>query len=739
MALNKVTGQVVLPTTDLTVGVLTVTNSVAIGGTLTYEDVTNIDSVGLITARQGISVTGGDVKIGSGVTLSVDGHSYHTGVITATKFVGDGSTLTNITSTTINNNANNRVITGSGTANTLEGEANLTFDGTTLTASTDIKVQGGSGDTTFILHRTNAAGSNDNSFGNVRFTDNNNNEVAGIRGCRESAVDDAYLQFLTRPTGGSITERLRIDSSGRLLVGATAKRNVLNQNGNSGGDSTTPYFYAEGTGDSKSLTIVSNNTNAWRGSVLGLARTRGTSVGDSTVIQDDDNIGQILFAAGDGTDIESNVATIRADVDGTPGANDTPGRLVFSTTADGAVVSTERLRIDSTGTSTFTGDVTLTNSNHVTQVLKAGGSTSDLQIQFKDSSGNVESAIFCASDSGDLRFKTGGTNERLRITSDGWIKYTGSTDADETNKLGRFLMPSHDTNEEDVQYLQMEQEGAFNQITIGGGSASYNSATDIVFRTSSAVDTVTGTKRWNIGGSGHLMPGANITYEIGSNSIRVNKTWSNYWIHRHGSSSGVAQNEQEAIFIHGGLHFFHDNVVCSSASFTHGFTSNRSYPTILVHQDGSGAAIHAEDGAITEASDYRIKDNVLPLESALDKVKTLRPISYTLKKSWKPSGKGEVYHGFIAHEVNQSLPDITGIVVGEKDAMAPELYSEQDRIDGNIPDGKEVGDLTGRTTNDMLIQSVDYGKLTPVLTAAIKELITKVSILESEVDRLKSS
>ena len=48
---------------------------------------------------------------------------------------GDGSNLSNITSTTINNNANNRVITGSGTANTLEGEANLTFSGDILQVS----------------------------------------------------------------------------------------------------------------------------------------------------------------------------------------------------------------------------------------------------------------------------------------------------------------------------------------------------------------------------------------------------------------------------------------------------------------------------------------------------------------------------------------------------------------------------------------------------------------------------
>ena len=47
----------------------------------------------------------------------------------------DGSNLTNITSTTINNNADNRVITGSGTANTLNGESTLTYDGTFLLAT----------------------------------------------------------------------------------------------------------------------------------------------------------------------------------------------------------------------------------------------------------------------------------------------------------------------------------------------------------------------------------------------------------------------------------------------------------------------------------------------------------------------------------------------------------------------------------------------------------------------------
>ena len=79
---------------------------------------------------------------------------------------------------------------------------------------------------------------------------------------------------------------------------------------------------------------------------------------------------------------------------------------------------------------TTSDGIQLTSSNHVTQVLKAGGSTSDLQIQFKDSSGNIESAIFCASDAGDLRFKTGGTNERLRINSTGHLSLGGSNVTD---------------------------------------------------------------------------------------------------------------------------------------------------------------------------------------------------------------------------------------------------------------------------------------------------------------------
>ena len=154
MALTKITGQVVDTTTDLVVGVTTVgggvsavdgffsgivtfSNSVSIAGTLTYEDVTNVDSVGLITARNGIVV-------GSGITLSKDGDGFYTGVVTATSFSGSGALLTGVASTeNIRTNTNatflqNINVSGTSTAtNFIGGGANLTaLNATQLTSGT---------------------------------------------------------------------------------------------------------------------------------------------------------------------------------------------------------------------------------------------------------------------------------------------------------------------------------------------------------------------------------------------------------------------------------------------------------------------------------------------------------------------------------------------------------------------------------------------------------------------------
>ena len=84
MSFTKVTSAGIGSTELVTLDSLEVINNASIGGVLTYEDVTNVDSVGIITARAG-------VLVGSGITLSKDGYVLFTGIAT-----GNGSGLTNL-------------------------------------------------------------------------------------------------------------------------------------------------------------------------------------------------------------------------------------------------------------------------------------------------------------------------------------------------------------------------------------------------------------------------------------------------------------------------------------------------------------------------------------------------------------------------------------------------------------------------------------------------------------------
>ena len=82
--LNGITGDITTP------------GDIGIGGTLTYEDVANVDSIGIVTARSGINVTGGNINVSSGS-------------VTATSFSGDGANLTGVSgfSTALGNTQGN--------------------------------------------------------------------------------------------------------------------------------------------------------------------------------------------------------------------------------------------------------------------------------------------------------------------------------------------------------------------------------------------------------------------------------------------------------------------------------------------------------------------------------------------------------------------------------------------------------------------------------------------------------
>ena len=124
--LNGITGDITTP------------GDVGIGGTLTYEDVANVDSIGVVTARSGINVSGGNVTVSSGS-------------VSATSFTGDGSNLTGVSgfSTALGN-----------TQGTLENLIFKTTESFTVAAGTSVRIESDntSGNTAFTrLSRINVA------------------------------------------------------------------------------------------------------------------------------------------------------------------------------------------------------------------------------------------------------------------------------------------------------------------------------------------------------------------------------------------------------------------------------------------------------------------------------------------------------------------------------------------------------------------------------------------------------
>jgi len=173
------------------------------------------------------------------------------------------------------------------------------------------------------------------SSGNIFFGDEDDADNGRIVYDHSTATGNPSMAFST-----SATEAMRIDSSQRVLINGAAstqirtRQAVLQSNGTSS-DAGASFTRWSASGGGPYLTFAKSRT--------------GTVNGGFTILQDGDTVGTIDFAADDGTDLTTPAAAISAFVDGTPGANDMPGRLVFSTTADGANGATERMRITQAG------------------------------------------------------------------------------------------------------------------------------------------------------------------------------------------------------------------------------------------------------------------------------------------------------------------------------------------------------------------------------------------------------
>jgi hypothetical protein len=244
-------------------------------------------------------------------------------------------------------------------------------------------------DATITFNRVPVQASNDAVIGEL-FFQNNADSVALIAVKRESAADDAYIQFATQQTAGGLSERVRITSAGNVGIGTTSPSSSLHvkgaadsylilQAGTTDGNDGILFHNSAGVQkgviffdtDNDYMLFSTNNTERMRIDSSGrlLVGTSSTSKDFSAVFQgnsaDATGGANLLLARGtsspaDGsaigylsfTDSNHNTAAlIQAQRDGgtwDSGASQ-PGRLVFSTTANGASAPTERMRIRSDG------------------------------------------------------------------------------------------------------------------------------------------------------------------------------------------------------------------------------------------------------------------------------------------------------------------------------------------------------------------------------------------------------
>jgi len=119
-------------------------------------------------------------------------------------------------------------------------------------------------------------------------------------------------------------------------------------------------------------------------------------------------------------------------------------------------------------------------------------------------------------------------------------------------------------------------------------------------------------------------------------------------------------------------------------------------------------------------SDYRLKQDEVLISDGISKVKQLKPYYY----KWKESVEFGYSQGFFAHEVGDIVKEA---ISGTKD----EVVTQAGIDDKTYKGAAKVG--------DPVYQSIDYGRLTPLLTAALKEAITKIETLEAKVAALEAA
>jgi len=260
------------------------------------------------------------------------------------------------------------------------------------------------------------------------------------------------------PDGAVVFNESSADADFRIESNGNADRFFVN-----GGDNTVLFgtqisqsiadtFAVQifGTTQAEAGLAITRNSNNNGYPNLAFAKSRNTTPGSHTIVQDNDYLGWITWFGDDGTDLATPGAAIGARIDGTPGANDMPTKLLFHTTPNGTNDTVERLAIlnDGRGLSQFTakawinldgtGTIAIRDSHNVSSITDTGSGS--YTVTFSNAMANANYSVVASG--GD--FSGGGTG------GNHWVSIGEGTAQSTTAFYPRSLLDGGGWNDTDM-------------------------------------------------------------------------------------------------------------------------------------------------------------------------------------------------------------------------------------------------------------------------------------------------